>query len=110
MLNSGTAMAIDYLAASEAYRPGMIKSLLVGEALLPSGKSCIYVPAALRRADAIRENRSLPVTVFHHYFRNSRPVKTKGLWICTSGKNIMELGKKKSQVLTSHKNQFMGFV
>ena len=62
-------MTIDYLAASEKYRPEVIEILLVGEAPPPSGKAYFYVPTTLRRAKSIRDNRTLPATIFHHYFQ-----------------------------------------
>jgi hypothetical protein len=60
-------MAIDYLAQSEKYRPAVIETLLVGEAPPASGKSYFYLPAALRTTLPIRENRSLPATIFNHF-------------------------------------------
>src|SRR5262249_42960003 len=61
-------MAIDYLALSEAYRPAVIRTLLVGEAPPPSGASYFYLPALLHKPPHIRDNRSLPATIFYHYF------------------------------------------
>jgi hypothetical protein len=63
-------MAIDYLAQSETYRPTVIKTLLVGEAPPASGATYFYLPAVLRGRRSIRENSSLPATIFHHYFGN----------------------------------------
>ena len=63
-------MRIDYLAASEKYRPEVIKTLLIGEAPPPNGRTYFYVPASLSGARPIRENRSLPATIFCHYFRD----------------------------------------
>lgn len=62
-------MTIDYLAASESYRPEVIHTLLVGESPPPSGKSYFYVPTVLNSARPIRGYRSLPATIFYHYFR-----------------------------------------
>jgi len=61
-------MVIDYFAQSEKYRPEVIETLLVGEAPPPNGTRYFYLPARLRRAKSIRDNRSLPATIFHHYF------------------------------------------
>ncbi len=41
-------MAIDYLALSQAYRPAMIRTLLVGESPPPSGTSYFYLPCSAR--------------------------------------------------------------
>jgi len=62
-------MAIDYLALSEAYRPALIHTLLVGESPPPSGTSYFYLPAVLRKTPCVRDNRSLPATIFYHYFQ-----------------------------------------
>lgn len=62
-------MAIDYLAESEKYRPRVIETLLVGEAPPPSKSSYFYVPTSLNSQRPIRGYRSLPATIFHHYFR-----------------------------------------
>jgi hypothetical protein len=69
-------MPIDYLAASEKYRPAKIKTLLVGEAPPPSGKTYFYVPSAISRVHIhIDQDSSLPSTIFHHYFQQ-RPQNT----------------------------------
>lgn len=60
---------IDYLAQSEKYRPRVIETLLVGEAPPPSGTKYFYLPTTLRRNVPIERNRSLPATIFHHYFK-----------------------------------------
>ncbi len=62
-------MTLDYHALSERYRPEQITTLLVGEAPPPSGASYFYLPAPLRVAANIRENRSLPATIFYRYFK-----------------------------------------
>lgn len=59
---------IDYFTASERYRPPSITTLLVGEAPPPNGRKYFYVPGKLRAAPSIELNRSLPATIFHHYF------------------------------------------
>ena len=66
-------MAIDYLRESEKYRPETIKTLLVGEAPPPSEGSYFYVPRAMSNNLPIRIDRSLPATIFFHYFQ-TRPV------------------------------------
>jgi hypothetical protein len=55
-------MTIDYIKESAKYRPKRIKTLLVGEAPPPDGKSYFYVPKERLRED------SLPATIFNHYF------------------------------------------
>jgi hypothetical protein len=62
-------MPIDYLFHSEKYRPEVIETLLVGEAPPPRGETYFYLPATMRRTKQIRDNRSLPATIFHHYFQ-----------------------------------------
>jgi hypothetical protein len=62
-------MAIGYLSQSEKYRPEVIETLLVGESPPPNGKSYFYLPTTLRNNVPIVENRSLPATIFYHYFQ-----------------------------------------
>ena len=62
-------MAIDYFLKSEKYRPKEIKILLIGEAPPASGKTYFYVPKPMNTSIPIREDRSLPATIFHHYFQ-----------------------------------------
>jgi hypothetical protein len=62
-------MPIDYLQLSERYRPLHVTTLLVGEAPPPKGASYFYLPAKLRATASIRQNRSLPATIFHRYFK-----------------------------------------
>jgi hypothetical protein len=62
-------MALDYHALSQRNRPARVTTLLVGEAPPPNGTSYFYLPAKLRVAANIRENRSLPATIFYRYFR-----------------------------------------
>lgn len=62
-------MAIDYLAESERYRPKEITTLLVGEAPPPSGKTYFYVPHIMALDKPIEDDRSLPATIFNHYFK-----------------------------------------
>ena len=61
-------MLIDYLSESEKYRPANIQTLLVGEAPPPTETSYFYVPVNLRNTQSIRNDRSLPATIFNHYF------------------------------------------
>lgn len=65
-------MTIDYHQASERYRPTTIKTLLVGEAPPPSRKTYFYVPRAMDDSIPIRKDRTLPATIFHHFFQ-TRP-------------------------------------
>lgn len=62
-------MAMDYLAQSEKDRPDVIETLLIGEAPPPNGMTYFYLPTTLPRLIPIAQNRSLPATVFHHYFQ-----------------------------------------
>jgi len=59
---------IDYLVESEKYRPSTIKTLLIGEAPPPNGESYFYLPTAPRNISNVRNDRSLPATIFNHYF------------------------------------------
>jgi hypothetical protein len=59
---------LDYLRLSDAYRPKRIETLLIAEAPPPSGKSYFYYPATVKVTADIRANRSLPATIFYHYF------------------------------------------
>ena len=65
-------MKIDYEAESEKYRPNPIGCLLIGEAPPPSGQTYFYVPKALSENVDIANDRSLPATIFYHYFQ-TRP-------------------------------------
>jgi len=60
---------IKYFQESEEYRPKEVKTLLVGEAPPPSGKTCFYVPKPMSNKRLIKDDRSLPATIFYHYFR-----------------------------------------
>ena len=61
-------MPIDYIAESDKYRPDNIQTLLVGEAPPPNRTSYIYVPENMRNAQNVQNDRSLPATIFNHYF------------------------------------------
>ena len=65
-------MAINYFQESEKYRPETIKTLLVGEAPPSSGKTYFYVPKPMSDKIPIQKDRSLPATIFNHYFQ-TRP-------------------------------------
>ena len=65
-------MSIDYFKESEKYKPQKVKTLLVGEAPPPSGNSYFYVPKPMSNIKPIRQDRSLPATIFYHYFQ-TRP-------------------------------------
>lgn len=60
---------IDYFEKSEKYKPLVVKTLLVGEAPPPSGKTYFYVPKPMSNKRLIKDDRSLPATIFYHYFR-----------------------------------------
>lgn len=68
-------MGINYLEESEKYRPKIIRLLLIGEAPPALKKTYFYVPRPCSEVLPIRQDRSLPATIFNHYFRK-RP-KTK---------------------------------
>lgn len=61
-------MAINYLTESEKYRPKRIMTLLVGEAPPPNRKTYFYVPNTKPVKVNIEKDRSLPATIFNHYF------------------------------------------
>ena len=61
-------MAINYLTESEKYRPKRILTLLVGEAPPPNRKTYFYIPNAKPDKVNIEKDRSLPATIFNHYF------------------------------------------
>ena len=61
-------MPIDYIAESDKYRPDNSQTLLVGEAPPPNRTSYIYVPENMRNAQNVQNDRSLPATIFNHYF------------------------------------------
>ena len=65
-------MPIDYFKESEKYKPQKVSTLLVGEAPPPSGNFYFYLPRPLSNTIPIRSDRSLPATIFHHYFQ-TRP-------------------------------------
>ena len=66
--SSEQVRVIDYLAESERYRPSVIKTLLIGEAPPPSGTSYFYVPSKMALTIPIEKDRTLPATIFNHYF------------------------------------------
>ena len=70
---------INYFQESEKYRPKMVRTLLIAEAPPPSGTKYFYVPRAMSNTVPIEKDRSLPATIFHHYFRE-RP-KTKDRYV-----------------------------
>ena len=45
----------------------MVKTLLIGEAPPPSGKSYFYLPCKMSKA-SLENDTSLPATIFGHYF------------------------------------------
>jgi hypothetical protein len=65
-------MVIDYRVESAKYRPHVINTLLLGEAPPASGKTYFYVPRQIPIKRPIEDDRSLPATIFHHYF-GTRP-------------------------------------
>ena len=65
-------MKIDYCRESEKFRPKQIKTLLVGEAPPPGGDKYFYVPCSIPLRGPVELDRSLPATIFNHFFQ-SRP-------------------------------------
>jgi len=64
---------MDYNKLANNYKPNIIKILLIGEAPPPNGKSYFYYPDNYRKsAHSIEMDRSLPATIFNHFF-NARP-------------------------------------
>lgn len=59
---------IDYAFYRNKYRPDKIKTLLIGEAPPPSGKTFFYVPKDLQLSKLVETDTSLPSTIFNHYF------------------------------------------
>ena len=62
-------MGIPYFELSEKYRPKKIETLLVAEGPPPSGKRYFYLPNKMNPSRDIRHYRSLPATIFYHYFK-----------------------------------------
>ncbi|MEN6411918.1 MAG: hypothetical protein ABFC84_04010 [Veillonellales bacterium] len=62
-------MSLNYVELSEKYRPTRINTLLIGEAPPPCGTKYFYLPQKLKSNISIREDRSLPATIFWHYFQ-----------------------------------------
>ena len=50
----------------------LIKTLLIGEAPPPNGKTYFYIPKKLSLGRTIEDDTSLPSTIFNHYF-HKRP-------------------------------------
>ena len=86
-------MELNYEKLAEPFKPNEIKILLVGEAPPPNGKKYFYqVPEKYTPSKTIKEDTSLPATIFNHFF-NRRPIssieymdflnqlKTKGVFL-----------------------------
>lgn len=70
-------MEIDYKELAKQYQPDEVNILLIGEAPPPSKKSYFYmVPDIYSPKRDIRSDRSLPSTIFNHYF-GRRPSDSK---------------------------------
>ena len=59
---------IDYIRIRKKYKPKEIRTLLIGEAPPPNGKTYFYIPRDMSQARNIENDRSLPATIFNHYF------------------------------------------
>jgi len=94
-------MEIDYYTESEKYRPEKIgkriKKLLVGEAPPSSRKTYFYVPRPMSCARPVEEDRSLPATIFNHYFKNRTETKDQYidflLWLQEKGIFLIDICK-----------------
>lgn len=67
---------IDYDKERRLYKPKKINTLLIGEAPPPNGKTFFYIPKHLSLAKDIKNDTSLPATIFNHYF-GKRPENIK---------------------------------
>jgi len=71
--NDKDIMCLNYENIAEDYKPDLIKILLIGEAPPSNGKKYFYkVPEKCSFSKKIEDDRSLPATIFNHYF-NKRP-------------------------------------
>lgn len=61
-------MCLNYAQLSKKYQPTKVTTLLVGEAPPPSGKTYFYLPKSMGLKKSIEKDRSLPATIFNHYF------------------------------------------
>lgn len=80
---------INYFKESEQYRPESIKTLLIAEAPPPSGKHYFYVPKEMSAEIPIENDRSLPATIFYHYFQELPQSKEDYLNLL---KNLKDMG------------------
>ena len=81
---------INYLAESKKYRPRKIRTLLVGEAPPPSGRTYFYFPTptrAMNNKRPIRKDTSLPSTIFWHYFGERPTSKERYIQLLNCLKN-----------------------
>jgi hypothetical protein len=60
---------MNYEINASIYKPTKIKTLLIGEAPPPNGKTYFYkVPDNYFASNQIEDDSSLPATIFNHYF------------------------------------------
>lgn len=59
---------IDYNKVSKRFKPKEIKTLLIGESPPPNGKTYFYIPKKMSQKIKVENFRSLPATIFYHYF------------------------------------------
>lgn len=60
---------LDYQKLAKNFMPNEIKILLIGEAPPPNGKKYFYrIPENYSPSSSIEYDRSLPATIFNHYF------------------------------------------
>jgi hypothetical protein len=77
---------MDYQKLAQTYKPQTVKTLLIGEAPPPNGKSYFYkVPDKYpTRSNTIENDTSLPATMFNHYFgvRPNNPNEYEQFLVC----------------------------
>src|SRR4030095_113478 len=60
---------LDYWDISKQFKPDNINTLLIGEAPPPNGKTYFYIPQKMSLKYKIENYRSLPATIFYHYYQ-----------------------------------------
>jgi len=60
---------LDYISISQKFKPNLIKTLLIGEAPPPNGKTYFYIPQKMSINTQIEKYPSLPATIFYHFYQ-----------------------------------------
>lgn len=60
---------IDYDQEANNYIPKQITKLLIGEARPPDETHYFYIPCQMKQYEDIKDDQSLPATIFYHYFQ-----------------------------------------